>query len=200
MYTKTCNKCGWVYSASDPRKTCTFCGGHFNEGYCKECGEYATDIVYGTGSRSTWGMCKKCARAKTAKQVAQVDIAHRNRAKQEYQQWKEKIATLPFRPLTEEEWLQAVDYFNGCAACGAEAVEARGFFIAVKEGGKYAVWNVIPLCEKCATRLRKNPNPFETLDPRINDALYAKKRGNNLLLLNNIRNYLERKIFDELHR
>lgn len=145
-------------------------------------------------------MCKKCALATVSKQVAAVDSAHRKRAKQEYVQWKERIASVPFRPLTEDEWLQAVKYFNGCAICGADSVDARCFFISAKEGGKYVAWNVVPACEKCATHLRTNLNPFEMLDPRINDSLYAMKRGNNLALLHKVKDYLERKMLDELHR
>lgn len=198
--TKACTTCGWEYSINDPRQTCKFCGGRFNGGICKSCGKYSTDILYREGPGAVWGMCRECARPIIAKQVAAVDARRRRSAKIAFEEWKQKTRAIPFRPLTEDEWLEAVAFFNGCAICGDETVASRSFFISAADGGKYTAWNVIPMCEKCATVLHFNSNPFQIMDPRINDRLYKENRGDGLKYLSRIKTYLERKIQDELRR
>ena len=66
----------------------------------------------------------------------------------------------PIRTLTQEEWIRACVHFGKCAVCRNESIDARAFFIHFALGGRYAEWNVIPVCEKCAIALRRQQNPF----------------------------------------
>lgn len=82
-----------------------------------------------------------------------------NIASAQYDEWLKK-SSLPFRPMTEHEWLKTCSYFNGCAICGNEHIETRQFFIQFTEGGKYTVWNIIPMCSICAKHRFMAANPF----------------------------------------
>lgn len=79
-----------------------------------------------------------------------------------FEAWKQRIAAVPkdYPTLTEEQWMEACRHFGACAQCGAETIEARGFFVGFESGGRYCDWNVIPLCHKCATDWKKVQNPF----------------------------------------
>ena len=57
--------------------------------------------------------------------------------------------------------MRACRHFNGCAKCGDETIDARGFFISFKNGGRYCDWNIIPLCSKCAADWSLDKNPFK---------------------------------------
>jgi hypothetical protein len=85
-----------------------------------------------------------------------------------YAEWKSRIAEVPkdYPPLTEEQWMEVVKHFNGCAMCGSEDISTRGYFVPFKEGGRYCDWNIIPLCEKCATTIKYKPNPFKYKRPK----------------------------------
>ena len=85
--------------------------------------------------------------------------------------WLEKLQKLPFKVMNEEEWLETCRYFGGCAICGNEYIETRHFFIPFEEGGRYAVWNMIPLCGSCAAGLPKSiGNPFKWFDKYFGNA------------------------------
>lgn len=77
------------------------------------------------------------------------------------------VASENMHTLTEEEWLEACRYFEGCAYCGSEDISTRGFLIPFKDGGEYAAWNVLPLCDKCGTRSIRQPNIFRTFKARL---------------------------------
>ena len=79
-----------------------------------------------------------------------------------FNEWRDLILKIPknYPTLTEAQWMEAVKYFNGCAICGSESIDTRGYFIPFKSGGRYCDWNVIPMCEKCATNAKTTPGYF----------------------------------------
>jgi hypothetical protein len=81
-----------------------------------------------------------------------------------YNTWKEVIAKLPFKPISEQEWLAACSHFGGCAICGDDHIETRQYFIPFKDGGKYTAYNVFPMCGKCSTHAKRLLNPFTWFD------------------------------------
>jgi hypothetical protein len=115
----------------------------------------------------------------TRKPTARKDVRERRIAI--FEEWRAKVMKVPksYPTLTEDQWLAAVKYFNGCALCESETVDTRWYFIPFKLGGRYCDWNIIPVCDKCATKVRVNPNYF----------LYERPTG-----LINIINYLEDKL------
>ncbi|MNH35596.1 hypothetical protein D3C79_962960 [compost metagenome] len=58
-------------------------------------------------------------------------------------------------------------FFDGCALCDETHVEVRQFLVNFKDGGRYAPWNILPMCVKCGTKLRLHDNPFRWLDGLI---------------------------------
>ena len=71
----------------------------------------------------------------------------------QFDEWLAKIKRVPrnYKTLTEAQWLEACNFFNGCARCGSDEIDTRGFFVDAKLGGRYCDWNIIPLCESCAS-------------------------------------------------
>lgn len=57
-------------------------------------------------------------------------------------------------------------YFDGCARCHSKDIDARGFFVGAKLGGRYCDWNVIPLCEKCASNWDLEQSMFKYAEIR----------------------------------
>jgi hypothetical protein len=94
----------------------------------------------------------------------------------------------PPKTLTDEEWIAACLHFGKCAVCDNESIDARAFFVAFAFGGRYAAWNVIPVCEKCALEFRQNQNPFIRYNSRLH---YDLKRGLGTTNLNGIVDYLK---------
>ena len=146
MTTKTCEKCGYTTGIRDPQKRCPVCNTRFRYGICSCCGE-PSRFYHPHGC-----MCKFCYDTTCRQPNADAEAKDRRRA--EYQAWLDKIKLIPkdYPTLTEEQWLEAVKYFNGCAMCGDESIDARQYFIPFEYGGKYCDWNVLPVCSKCATR------------------------------------------------
>ncbi len=162
--TKKCEKCGWIYPITHPDRSCRFCGTPFKKRFCIECGRY---VELRTSERT----CKECLIKKimanrTSKQ--NVERYQRHRAKvlkqkeNQFTNWLSMIAKVPkpLKTLTEEEWIAACLHFGKCAICKNESIDARAFFIPFAFGGRYAAWNVIPVCDKCATALKRQQNPF----------------------------------------
>ena len=154
MTTKTCNNCGWVLAIQDPKTHCPVCGTKFTTGICTICKQ---PVVYYRHNRL---VCRHCYDTVTRKPDANAKLAARR--KKVYEEWRAKIDKIPkdYPALTDKQWLDACKHFEGCACCGDQPIEARGYFIPFKHGGRYCDWNVIPLCAKCATAMRKQPNPF----------------------------------------
>lgn len=161
--TKECPKCGWVYPITYPEVSCRFCGTRFKKGFCDGCGKY-DDIRYGR-------LCTKCYSRKimdnttTAQATAkwQRRYARRRQEKEDvFDEWLAAIARVPkpLQTLTQAEWVAACKHFGHCALCGQDSIDARGMFVAYALGGRYAAWNIIPICDKCATALKHIQNPF----------------------------------------
>ena len=85
-----------------------------------------------------------------------------NAKEDRFKQWLEKVKQVPknYPALTEAQWLEACNFFNGCARCSNEEIDARGFFVGREQGGRYCDWNVIPLCTKCAKMWRLDKSMF----------------------------------------
>lgn len=183
---RVCVKCGWVYPPSFNEVRCKFCGTQFKERICYLCGElkkpYAADNI----------ICRECYNKKRVEDQRTRDANNAWRKRQikqseeTYTEWQKLIAGKKFRPLIESEWIRACKYFNGCAICDTDEIAARGYFIPFEAGGRYAAWNIIPLCEKCATSLVVQPNPFRRLHRHLNDKGISKER------LSKITDYLKR--------
>lgn len=154
MTTKTCEKCGWVLAVQDPLTHCPICGTRFKIGVCPICKQV---VEYYRNNRL---VCKCCYDTVTRKPDA--DFQKHERRRKRYAEWLERIKLIPkdYPTLTEKQWYEAVQYFNGCALCENERVDTRWYFIPLKSGGRYCDWNIIPVCEKCATKIRRNYNYF----------------------------------------
>lgn len=192
MTGRTCKGCGWVYPSSFNELRCRFCGTAFTERICSSCGELKT--MYYEGSL----LCVDCKKARLkqypdytrdrrskeymAREIAKVEAR--------YEAWIKLITAAPFKPITEEQWLQACRFFEGCALCDSTSIDARGYFIAFKNGGRYVAWNILPMCEKCETDLKVCLNPFRRLDPKFNNSL-AQCRGISTKKLNKAAQYLQ---------
>ena len=197
MNTKTCKNCGWVYPLVTPYSSCRFCGRGFTEGICAKCGTHSQDIIVPTN------LCRSCYNERNRKYQKRVVHTTEERmryykrlcaeADEQFAKWLETLKSIKTHTLTEDEWLEACKHFGGCAACNSESIDARGYFIRFEDGGKYNACNVIPLCEKCATAFKKQPNPFRQMHPQINRNLIAN-RGMSLDKLHNIVDYLQSKI------
>lgn len=154
MTTKTCKKCGWVLDIRDPSTKCPICKTWFTEGLCRKCG---MPVVYYRHGRP---VCKQCYDKYERDPDAMRRI--RQRRRDLYQEWLQRIKKIPktYPTLTEAQWLKAVRHFNGCALCEHEIVDTRQYFIPFKDGGRYCDWNIIPVCESCALKIKLNPNYF----------------------------------------
>ena len=165
MNTRTCKHCGWVYPATWPGKTCKFCHKPMESGICPRCGKYSDKL-----NRAN-NYCKDCSTA--AYNAWRKKIVSNNI--DAFEQWKEVIKKIPtpYKPLTEEQWLEACRHFGGCAYCGKPTIEARSMFIHFRDGGRYCNWNIIPACEKCEAAYKATDNPFLRLDERLNRNSYG---------------------------
>lgn len=80
-----------------------------------------------------------------------------------FEQWLAKVKQVPknYPTLTEAQWLEACNFFNGCARCHSDEIDTRGFFIGRELGGRYCDWNIIPLCTKCAKMWQLDKSMFK---------------------------------------
>lgn len=144
------------------------------------CGEHTDNLVHGKH-------CVRCYRKKYS--IAETTRQWRAQKRQENDAkldvWLGKIKSLPstYPTLTQEQWFKACGHFNGCAYCGAESIDSRVYFIPFRLGGRYCDWNIIPACEKCATRTKGIDNPFAYLE-----------RPSERKALQRIINYLEERL------
>ena len=101
-------------------------------------------------------------------------MARNNRVQElhrRYDAWLEKVKAVPkdYPTLTEAQWLEACRHFDGCARCYSRDIDTRGFFVGAKLGGRYCDWNVIPLCEKCASNWDLEQSMFRYAEMRDHD-------------------------------
>lgn len=183
--TKTCEGCGWVYPINYPELRCRFCGTKFKKRFCLACGEY-TEMV------PRRQICKKCNSLRCHDKKYDDGRFYRRylqEANKQFDDWISLIQAVPkpYKTLTEDEWINACRYFGKCALCRNEGIDARAYFIAYQLGGKYTAWNVIPVCEKCATSLKIQQNPFIKYNNKVSSALARDSAG----ILDNITAYLK---------
>lgn len=163
-----CEKCGWEYPITHTEKRCRFCGTVFKNSYCIACGAF--------GPVRDRHLCHRCDNAYRAMRYKNnylsrkgVRLVQRKQQQRtaEFEAWLQLIANLPFKPLSQDEWLDACMTFSSCAVCGDESIEARAFFIPYYYGGRYSKWNVIPVCETCAMKLRRRQNPWISMPDSV---------------------------------
>lgn len=183
MASRICKGCGWEFPQSVSLASCRFCGTKFEEGPCAKCGVYLDKYT------NRHRLCSTCFAEKNLKENAGRYEAYLDKAKQRYEDWKLLMKAAPQELLTEAQWIEACSYFGGCSICGKEHIDTRGFFIPFREGGKYAAWNIIPMCAECNTLYRKQPNPFIYLDPNAGNGTGNTKRS-----LNDIAAYLQERM------
>lgn len=166
MNTKTCKKCGWVYPITQRGSKCKICGEPFDIVVCGTCGK----VVSGKDRVPNWTMCKACHNAQEREHMKVYNAKRNAGFVDKYNAWLDRIAKIPktYHALSEEQWMRACRHFNGCAQCGDENIEARGFFIQFSEGGRYCDWNILPMCQRCASELKKQVNPFRMAWQRDN--------------------------------
>lgn len=190
-----CRGCDWEYPDNTKRKRCRFCGTYLYRTpprvpkppkpskikQCILCGEVKY-ISYGDA-------CNDC---RTYTEHSSYDRWYRNVLHPGYtvMRWSriraEELDRLrkhieliqqipkPYTFLTEADWLAACKYFNGCAICGSEHIDARSMFVAFRDGGRYCKWNIIPVCEKCA-KIPSDKNPYAVALSSIFDAEHLEK-------------------------
>lgn len=179
---RTCPSCNWVFPSSYTRTRCKFCDTLFKEQICYNCKQlYPTEVftVHKSGRDAGYLQreCRLCAAKRSSRSwVEQHDkrlesarkyvAKHKLMAEESLEKWL-KATNLVFKPLTEDEWLMACAYFSGCAMCGEPHIETRQYFIPFQLGGKYAAWNIFPMCGKCSTVHKEVKNPFLWLDPVV---------------------------------
>ncbi len=193
MNNRVCTGCGWVYPPSYNEARCRFCGTEFTERYCPDCGKLG--VPYKKGSL----LCRPCyvqrywADGKASDATLLWRALKLQEIEETYQAWLKRITTMPFVPLTEEDWLRACRYFEGCALCDIPEIEARGYFIQFSDGGRYTAWNILPMCEKCATVLKMQINPFKRLNSQVNSNLPIH-RGATYKKLDKAYEYLQERL------
>lgn len=64
--------------------------------------------------------------------------------------WRLVLACAPIIVPTDQDWENAVRFFNGCAICGRPA-EVHMKYFPQNMNGYYVPWNVLPMCCDCAS-------------------------------------------------
>lgn len=152
-----CPKCGREYPWQVPRSNCSTCGTEFTRGVCYVCRVWKDKLWHGQ-----CGDCLAVSKAKYYKKtMGDLDDI--------YNGWIDKVSAVPkpVKLITEEEWDNACRYFKGCALCDEPQIEARILYIPLYQGGSYTKFNVVPVCEKCATSYRvatrQKTNPYRVM-------------------------------------
>lgn len=188
---RLCKKCGWEFPNSFTKSKCKFCGTEFDYQHCSKCdGWFPLSEFYRYKSGRNKGclnkVCKKCTFERkriwdklfpeqNLERVKRFMNERRRVADSRYADWVD-MTNIKFKPMTEQQWIEACRYFDGCAICGAEEIEVREFFIPFQQGGRYTAWNMFPMCGKCAVHTKSSGNPFIWLDRYLG---YARKLGLN---------------------
>lgn len=188
MNTKKCSRCGWLFSTNDPARFCAICGAEF-PGYKVEVPK-RVPLPHGR-VLSVRRPPEPTSTVRTLKRYYR-EVA---RTDQQYADWLDRIKLIqkPYTTLTEAQWLEACRYFGGCALCDSLDIETRGFFIPFSDGGMYCNWNVIPLCDKCATMTITQKNPFRRMHGELNRSLEVR-RGLGLKKVQAVADYLNERI------
>lgn len=178
---RKCKGCGWTFPQSFHGEKCRYCKTVFDTQWCRHEEAFVPDhkmprLKSGPNKGRTTYICVDCRSAYRMKYDKRNREGQRLRSQRfdmkQIEKYKDMFDQLiksnkDFKPMTEEEWHKVCEYFGGCAICGEEHIESREFFINFKDGGKYAAWNMFPLCGKCATHTKFTANPFMWLDKRM---------------------------------
>lgn len=189
MNTKTCKGCGWVYPITQPGTICKICRTPFDIVVCRMCGE----VVSGDKRVKNTNLCRACFysvnKVSTPKSLAK----RKKRLDDKFDCWIARVKSVPkeYPTLTEEQWLAACAHFDGCARCHSKDLDTRGFFISAALGGRYCDWNIIPLCERCASRWDLNKSVFNYV---ISKDYTESVHGEYIECLDKIVEYLEVKL------
>lgn len=156
-----CRFCGHLLPVQDSegnlvlKRKCVKCGDFIPEDSlylkCTKCRNEEYKLAYATD-----GYTKEAHSRVKARQAQK----YKDSITKRYEDWQARLSKIKTHTLTEDEWLKACFFFNGCAWCGDEHIEARQYFIAFRHGGSYTACNILPACEKCAIRLYNIPNSF----------------------------------------
>lgn len=191
---KVCKCCGATYPKHSLINRCTNCGQAISVFICRDCGKPLDKLYYGSA------LCYECYveryRENDKKYVTQSMRRRSKKTDELFADWLSKIAKIekPYKYLTEDEWLEACRHFDKCAICSTNEVAARGMFIQPQDGGAYCNWNVIPICEVCATEAKIQRNPWRRMlmsvrNPSTNNTGKVRRKE-----LNNIVAYLQPKL------
>lgn len=174
---RRCPKCNWLLPSTYKSQKCRFCKTTLDFLYCKECDTYLSkDNFYKLLSKGYAYTCKKCSSKinmaydkdnplKRKERAKRFYVKHKYKLSTRYVEWLNKLFRLPTQPkLTETEWYEACEYFEGCAICGNEHIEIREYFVRLSEGGMYSKVNIFPACVKCGTAVKRVDNPFSYYD------------------------------------
>jgi hypothetical protein len=182
---RTCPSCNYSISKETFKGSrCGKCDAEFLEQYCNSCQKWQPSDMYYTHKSYTGRVtrrkeCKPCgwARKKKHDQKNPKQRYDRDRrfiekrekeVNERYAAWKARINELPRTVMKEQQWLDVCSFFGGCVTCGSEHIETRQYFIHFDDGGKYAPWNIFPMCGACSTRsTRMTTNPFRWFDDTI---------------------------------
>lgn len=140
-------------------------------------------------------ICRKCR----TKQYAAWRKGKVDNADNAYNEWLDKVniqLKTDTETLTESQWMEACKHFGGCAYCGDTSIDARSMFIAFKDGGRYANWNIVPACERCETSHKHIENPFKRMDQHLyrSQDNQARKYNYSVENLQKITDYLQSKM------
>ena len=190
MCTKTCKNCGWEFPGSFVGRKCNICGAPFDMATCIKCGDTKPSKEFFNNSNICMTCWLKYKKDYWDKHLQQLD--------KRFADWLVKVRSVPknYPTLTEEQWLEACRHFNGCARCNSSVVDTRGFFVGSELGGKYADWNIIPLCERCANSWNLSKSVFRYTEKRM----YNNKKPEYRDCLENIMKYLGGKLDDAINR
>lgn len=123
------------------------------------CGTYTKKLYYKQ-------YCKECFDKKQIKYYATSRAQLAATKDSLTNDWLYKVKQVPenYPTLTQQQWIEACKYFDGCAFCGEHSIDTRVYFIDFSDGGRYCDWNIIPACEKCALRAKVQKNPFKKIN------------------------------------
>lgn len=188
MNTKTCKRCGWVYPITQPGNVCKICGEPFDIILCRSCGA----LLKREEPYAYWSLCITCGRSYWNAHTPIYRNKRIEALEARFDAWIAKVQQVPanYPTLTEPQWLEACRHFDGCARCHNDIIDTRGFFIGAKLGGRYCDWNVIPLCERCASRWKLDKSIFVDVLHKDHNARSNEYRE----CLENIVQYLEGKL------
>lgn len=170
-----CTGCGWEYPQPG-RLNCRFCNTILPIQVCKACkvpkqlSNFDTIFDKRNGVHYPRHQCKACEGRRVCANSKAKRLVYKQQIKELFNEWRTMITDLTFVPMTEEEWIKTCRYFGGCAICGESHIEVREFFVAFKDGGRYTVWNMFPMCSTCARPLRAARNPFRWMHKALSGA------------------------------